>query len=257
VSLFVGRHKLLEIFTTNRRSKMKKTKVLIPFVIIGVIFWGCTEETPLGIEQHTLDMPNSPPAIAESNLTDGDDFSVGYYNGNIRSDMVNLEWEASEDENFLAYKIFRATGGYSSDIFEGFESGSLPSGWTEYGDNGGWYVTSGDSMNYPYSGDYFIQSNFGYYGYEYLEKTISVPQYSDIFISYYSKGINDGDGYFFINGYEYDHWGYDYDGSYWNYNSEYYNTGSNTEIVLAWVYSTENYGYGLLDNIEISGVEGG
>ena len=236
---------------------MKKTKVLIPFVIIGVIFWGCTEETPLGIEQHTLDMPNSPPAIAESNLTDGDDFSVGYYNGNIRSDMVNLEWEASEDENFLAYKIFRATGGYSSDIFEGFESGSLPSGWTEYGDNGGWYVTSGDSMNYPYSGDYFIQSNFGYYGYEYLEKTISVPQYSDIFISYYSKGINDGDGYFFINGYEYDHWGYDYDGSYWNYNSEYYNTGSNTEIVLAWVYSTENYGYGLLDNIEISGVEGG
>ena len=236
---------------------MKKTKVLIPFVIIGVIFWGCTEETPLGIEQHTLDMPNSPPAIAESNLTDGDDFSVGYYNGNIRSDMVNLEWEASEDENFLAYKIFRATGGYSTDIFEGFESGSLPSGWTEYGDNGGWYVTSGDSMNYPYSGDYFIQSNFGYYGYEYLEKTISVPQYSDIFISYYSKGINDGDGYFFINGYEYDHWGYDYDGSYWNYNSEYYNTGSNTEIVLAWVYSTENYGYGLLDNIEISGVEGG
>jgi len=236
---------------------MKKTKVLIPFVIIGVIFWGCTEETPLGIEQHTLDMPNSPPAIAESNLTDGDDFSVGYYNGNIRSDMVNLEWEASEDENFLAYKIFRATGGYSSDIFEGFESGSLPSGWTEYGNNGGWYVTSGDSMNYPYSGDYFIQSNFGYYGYEYLEKTISVPQYSDIFISYYSKGINDGDGYFYINGYEYDHWGYDYDGSYWNYNSEHYYTGSNTEIVLIWRYNTENYGYGLLDNIEISGVEGG
>jgi len=236
---------------------MIKIKNLIPLIAISVIFWGCTEDSPLGIDQHILDTPNSPPTIEESNLTDGDDFSVGYYNGNIRSDMVNLEWEASEDENFLAYKIFRATGGYSSDIFEGFESGSLPSGWTEYGDNGGWYVTSGDSMNYPYSGDYFIQSNFGYYGYEYLEKTISVPQYSDIFISYYSKGINDGDGYFFINGYEYDHWGYDYDGSYWNYNSEYYNTGSNTEIVLAWVYSTENYGYGLLDNIEISGVEGG
>ena len=238
---------------------MKKTKVLIPFVIIGVIFWGCTEETPLGIEQHTLDMPNSPPAIAESNLTDGDDFSVGYYNGNIRSDMVNLEWEASEDENFLAYKIFRATGGYSSDIFEGFESGSLPSGWTEYGNNGGWYVTSGDSMNYPYSGDYFIQSNFGYYGYEYLGKTITVPQNTYIFISFYANGYGYygegwGEGRFRLNGSTYDYW-YPYDG--WQYYSYSYYTGSNTEITLQWRWYNDYYTSGLLDNIEISGVEGG
>ena len=242
---------------------MKKTIILIPFVIIGILFFGCTDETPLGIEQHTLDIPNSPPAIAESNLTDGDDFSVGYYNGNIRSDMVHLEWEASEDENFLAYKIFRATGGYGGDISEGFEGGSLPSGWTEYGDNGGWYVTSGDSMNYPYSGDYFIQSNYGYYDYEYLEKTITVPQNEYIFISFYGANSeyywdNDSNGRLYINGSYYDDWGY-YPiwGEGWQYYSYSYYTGSNTEITLQWLWYTGYYGYGLLDNIEISGVEGG
>ena len=53
---------------------------------------------------------------------DGDDFSVGYYNGNIRSDQVNLEWEASEDENFLGYKIIRAIGYEPEDDGNGVSS---------------------------------------------------------------------------------------------------------------------------------------
>jgi len=135
----------------------------------------------------------------------------------------------------------------------------LPSGWTEYGDNGGWYVTSGDSMNYPYSGDYFIQSNFGYYGYEYLEKTITVPQNTYIFISFYANGYGYygegwGEGRFRLNGSTYDYW-YPYDG--WQYYSYSYYTGSNTEITLQWRWYNDYYTSGLLDNIEISGVEGG
>ena len=234
---------------------MNTTKILT-LSVIAVLYWACTEDTPLGISQHELDAPDSNPTIPASDYTNGTNFSTGYYNGKIRSDRTQLEWTASTDNNFLCYKIFRAAG-YEfegSDIFEGFEGGSLPSGWTEYGDNGGWYVTDSGA----YDGGHAIRSYSGYYDADTLEKTIPVPQNEDVFISFRSKGVNDGSGYFSINGSIYEYWGYDYYyGSNWNYSSYYYNTGTNTEITLQWVYSSEYYGYGVLDNIEISGVEGG
>ena len=226
---------------------------ILTLSVIFIIYWGCTEDTPLGISQHELDTPDSNPTIPASNYTNGTDFSTGYYNGKIRSDRTQLEWTASTDNNFLCYKIFRAAG-YEfdgSNIYEGFEGGSLPSGWTEYGDNGGWYVTDSGA----YEGDYAIRSYSGYYDSDTLEKTIPVPQNEDVFISFRSKGVNDGFGYFSINGSIYEYWGYDYDGSNWDYSSEYFYTGTNTEITLQWVYSSEYYGYGVLDNIEISGLE--
>ena len=75
------------------------------------------------------------------------------------------------------------------DSTEGFESGSFSSGWTEYGDSGGWYATSEDAAE----GNYSIRSYSGFFGYEYLVKTITVPQYSEVFISFWGKGVNDGD----------------------------------------------------------------
>jgi hypothetical protein len=247
------------VATLNQFCKeinVKNFKIHI-LLTIGLLVWTCEDEVPImGIHHHELDEPDSPPTIAESNLMDGDDFTTGYYNGKIRSDRVNLDWETSEDENFLGYKIFRASGGGPGieDISEGFESGIFPSGWTEYGDYGGWYITSEDVVD----GNYSIRSYSGNYGYEYLEKTITVPQYSDVFISFWGKGVNDGDGYLYVNGNSMvGNWGYDNYGSYWNYFSNYYYTGSYTQITLQWYYRTENYGYGLLDNIQISGVEGG
>lgn len=220
--------------------------------IASVTFWGCIEESSFEVNQMELDEPNSPPTIHSTILTEGNDFSVGYYNGNIRTDRVKLEWDASTDENFLGYKIFRAAGGYGGDITEGFESGSFPSGWTEYGDYGGWYVTNEDA----YEGSYSLRSYSGDYGWEYLEKTITVPQYADVFISFWSKGIDDGDGYLYLNGNQYVHWGYDYYGADWQYFSTYYYTGTNTQITLQWLYSTESYGHGILDNIVVSGTAG-
>jgi len=240
----------------KQEDKMKNRKMLITLVI-SVLFWGCTEETPMGIAQLELDEADSNPTINSSNLMDGDDFTTGYYNGKIRSDKVNLEWEASTDENFLCYKIFRAASGYEGNISEGFESGSFPGGWIEYGDYGGWYVTSEDTSGEVYEGNYSIRSYTGYYGYEYIEKTITVPQNSNVFISFWCKGVNDGDGYLYVNGEDLVHWGYDYYGGYWAYFSVYYYTGSITQLTLQWLYSTENYGYGLLDNIVVSGIEGG
>lgn len=227
---------------------------ILTLSVIFVLYWGCTEDTPLGISPHELDTPDSNPTIPASDYTNGTNFSTGYYNGKIRSDRTQLEWNESTDENFLCYKIFRATG-YEfdgSNIYEGFEGGTIPSGWTEYGDNFGWYVTDSGA----YEDDYAIRSYGGYYNSDTLEKTIPVPQNADVFISFWNKGVNDGIGYFYINGSLYEYWGYDYNGTNWDYSSEYYFTGANTEITLQWVYSSESYGYGVLDNIEISGVEG-
>ena len=117
------------------------------------------------------------------------------------------------------------------------------------------YVTSDENT---YEGNYSIRSNSGYYGYEYLEKTVTVPQYTYIYISFWSKGVNDGDGNYVIVDenddivFEYGYWGYNYNGSNWYNSSTSYYTGSNTEITLRWQYYTENYGYGYLDNIQVT-----
>ena len=79
---------------------MENRKVLIYFIIV-ISFWGCIEDSPIGVDQHVLDEPDSNPTITESYYTDGTDFSEGYYNGEIRSDQVNLVWNASADTNFL------------------------------------------------------------------------------------------------------------------------------------------------------------
>ena len=88
---------------------MNTTKILT-LLVIAVLYWTCTNDTPLGISQHELDAPDSNPTIPASDYTNGTDFSTGYYNGTIRSDRIQLEWTASTDDNFLCYKIFRAAG---------------------------------------------------------------------------------------------------------------------------------------------------
>lgn len=232
---------------------MNNNKRQYLILCLSILFWSCSEKSPLEIEHHVLDSPDSPPIIEESILMNGDDFSVGYYNGNIRSDQVSLVWDASEDENFLAYKIFRAYGSdpASQGIFEGFESASL-SGWNEYGDCGGWNVTN----NYSYDGSYSIQSNSDadcIDSINYLEKTIAVPQNEYIFISFYTNGETPYGGYgageLRINNIYIDYWS---NINYWQNQSYTYYTGSNTEISLEWRWYSDYYSFGLLDNIEIS-----
>jgi len=218
-------------------------------IIVSITFWSCCKKTPLDLTHHELSEPNSYPTIDTSVLTDGVDFSVGYYNGNIRTDRVSLDWAASTDADFLCYNIFREEGepDYS---FEGFEGGSLPGSWTTYGDFGGWYVTNQNS----YEGNYCARSYSGNYGYEYLETTINVAENSYIFISFWAYGSTDGEGSFRINGSTQDYW-YDYES--WDYFTFYYYTGSYSSITLEWRYYTGYYGYGLIDNVEVEVFEEG
>lgn len=103
----------------------KRLMVSIPILVLFVLFIGCTNKDPIGIEQFQLAFPDSSssPAINSSVLTDGIDFSIGYYNGNIRTDRISFEWQASTDEEFLCYKIFKAIGQYEDDpTFEHIET---------------------------------------------------------------------------------------------------------------------------------------
>ncbi|MCK4311624.1 MAG: hypothetical protein KAW88_02695 [Candidatus Cloacimonetes bacterium] len=225
-----------------------KTFIVLFILIVGFIFWACSEKDPIGIEQFELAFPGSSPVINSSILTDGVDFSIGYYNGNIRTDRVKLEWAASTDEDFLCYKILKMEGEETERSFEGFEGGSIPANWNTYGDFGGWYVTDES----PFQGNYCARTHEGSYGYEYLETTMNVQQDTEIFISFWANGYNDGQGRFRINGSTYDYW---YPGGWCNY-SFYYYTGYNTTVTLEWRYDTGYYGFGLLDNVEISGIGG-
>ncbi len=226
----------------------RKTLIVLLVLISCFIFWACSKKTPIEVEQFELDYPDSAPIINSSNLTNGVDFSIGYYNGNIRTDRVKLEWSASNDENFLCYKIYQHEGLETERFFEGFEGGSIPAGWTTWGDYGGWFVS--DSLSFQ--GNYSARTHEGDYGYEYLETTVNVQQDTEIFISFWANGYNDGEGRFRINGTTYDYW---YPGG-WCYYSFYYYTSYNTSITLEWRYYTGYYGFGMLDNVEISGIGG-
>ena len=225
---------------------MKKTYVLMGVIIIlSCVFWSCAHRDPIGIEQYEVEVPTADFSIDTDLLMDGDDFSVGYYNGNIQTDQVELNWTKSTDDDFLCYKMMKMEGEPEERSMEGFESGNLPAGWTTSGDFGGWYVTD----DYAYDGNFCIRTHDGYYGYEYLETTISVPQDTDIIIIFWSRAIDDGEGRFRINSNTMGYWS----SSQWQQNYFIYNTGYSTSLNLEWRFDTNYYGFGLLDNIQILG----
>lgn len=64
--------------------------------------------------QNTLDIGDTELGGVQSSvllnrhlLKDGDDYTIGYTNGNILSDRVTLSWTRCTDEDFLCYKLFR------------------------------------------------------------------------------------------------------------------------------------------------------
>ncbi|MCD4820404.1 MAG: hypothetical protein K8S23_17125 [Candidatus Cloacimonetes bacterium] len=85
---------------------MKKTAFIL-IIVSSLLFWSCAEKSPLKIDKFDLNEVTSQASFNRSNLMDGDDYSVGYYNGNIQTTKVNLEWGKSNSDNFLCYKLLR------------------------------------------------------------------------------------------------------------------------------------------------------
>ena len=96
---------------------MKVMKVLLmPMIlIIGLFSWSCIEKSPIDIRQLELNLPGSNPGINTADQTDGTDFSIGYYNGNIQTDRIFLEWTESNDGDFAYYKVYKAIGQLEDD----------------------------------------------------------------------------------------------------------------------------------------------
>jgi len=224
-----------------------KNKFWILFLLILVfsVFWSCAQKDPIGIDQYVVEIPTANFLINTSLLTDGDDFSIGYYNGNIQTDQMQMNWTQSTDDDFLCYKVMRMDGEPEERSMEGFEGGTIPANYTTWGDFGGWFVTD----EFSYEGNYCARTNEGYYGYEYLETTINVPQNTDIIISFFAAAVNDGEGSFRINGMTYGYW---YSNQ-WQQSYYVYNTGNNNTLSLQWLYYTYDYGFGVIDNIQILG----
>ncbi|MDI6766013.1 MAG: hypothetical protein QME52_04230 [Bacteroidota bacterium] len=77
---------------------------VFPLVLIVFLLASCVKEEPIGVNQLSLHYPGAASAISRSELVPN---SVGYANGNIRSDRATIKWTASVDPQFLCYKIFR------------------------------------------------------------------------------------------------------------------------------------------------------
>ncbi len=77
---------------------------VFPLVLIVFLLTSCVKEDPIGVNQLSLHSPAAASAISRSELVPN---TVGYANGNIRSDRATIKWAASEDPQFLFYKIYR------------------------------------------------------------------------------------------------------------------------------------------------------
>jgi hypothetical protein len=75
------------------------------FLLSSFLFFSCSEN-PVGISQFSPDSPQAS-LINKSLLISGASFSVGYLNGNIRSNRVSISWTQSTDADFLCYKLYR------------------------------------------------------------------------------------------------------------------------------------------------------
>ena len=89
---------------------MKRLILMFIFILLIFYLWQCAEKNPLEItgSKQLLSVAKTDPGINKSNLVDQSGSSIpGYLNGNIRSDRVTLNWTASNDADFIYYKIIR------------------------------------------------------------------------------------------------------------------------------------------------------
>ncbi len=82
---------------------MRRLYFIFLFTVI-LLLVGC--ESPIDIQLHELDLVAGSD-FNRSLLKNGDDFSVGYENGNIRTSQVSLSWSQSTEAEFIFYKLMR------------------------------------------------------------------------------------------------------------------------------------------------------
>ena len=100
IQLNVNKYCLMKWFTSKQGEKMRKLLYLILFA--GLVFTGC--ESPMDID--VIELEDIEGTLFNRQLLkDGNDFSIGYENGNIRTSQVALSWGMITDENFKFYKI--------------------------------------------------------------------------------------------------------------------------------------------------------
>ena len=86
---------------------MKRVIVITLFAVLLILFWKCSEKSPLDISAFSLKAPGTETLLIRSNLKSNGSFTPGYQNGKIRSDRITLDWHKSTDANFLCYKVYR------------------------------------------------------------------------------------------------------------------------------------------------------
>jgi len=82
---------------------MKRLIFFIPVCLLVL----CTCQNSLDYKVTGLQQVSGNVLFNSSVLKTGNDYSVGYGNGNIRSDRIHLTWQKCVDKNFLSYKLFR------------------------------------------------------------------------------------------------------------------------------------------------------
>ncbi len=81
---------------------MRLALVLAPLALVAACSLDATRITQIDLIGRV-----TTPTIATDQLGSDGDFSVGYANGNLRSNRVSFEWAANDAAAFLCYKVLR------------------------------------------------------------------------------------------------------------------------------------------------------
>ena len=83
---------------------------LFLLIIIGTFFWTCSDDSPLSINQFSIENEDVSSSIETDNygvnIGGETNYTLAYKDGYIRSDRVILDLEADE-EDFLNFEIYR------------------------------------------------------------------------------------------------------------------------------------------------------
>ncbi len=79
-------------------------KILWGLIIFTVFIVSC--ENPFSFRKGVLSNQNNQTLIDRSRLLNGDSFSTGYFNGDIRSNKISVRWNKCTDDRFLSYSLY-------------------------------------------------------------------------------------------------------------------------------------------------------
>lgn len=95
---------------------MRKRGAYFIVSILALLWMGCEGDGPFNPGEKPLAEAGGAALVDSTLYVSDGGFSIGYSNGNLRSEVITLQWTCSQPEDFLCYKIFAQQQGFGEQV---------------------------------------------------------------------------------------------------------------------------------------------